>query len=110
VSFRSRIEGGGSAKCPCGKEECEGEDTAAYFLFGCPSTEGPRGPFYREDERIRGAAKAAKFRKFEVAVKYMTAMRWLDGGSGMREAAFDAWLEALLDMLARLLRVHPRWC
>jgi hypothetical protein len=39
-----------------------------------------------------------------VAIKYMAAMRWLDGGSGMREAVFDAWLKALLDMLARLLR------
>jgi hypothetical protein len=96
--------------CPCGKEECTGEETAAYFLFGCPSTEGLREPFYEEDERIRGAVKAAKFRKFEVAVKYMTAMRWLDGGTGMRNGMFDAWLTALLDMLARLLRVHPRWC
>jgi hypothetical protein len=50
----------------------------------------------RKDERIRGAPKAAKFRAFEVAIKYMTAMRWLDGGSGMREAVFDAWLTALL--------------
>ena len=50
-------------------------------MFGCPTTEGLRGPFYREDERIRGAVKAAKFRASEVAIKYMTAMRWLDGGS-----------------------------
>ena len=42
------FEGGGSAMCPCGKEECTGEETAAYFLFGCPTTEGLRGPFYRE--------------------------------------------------------------
>jgi hypothetical protein len=40
----------------------------------------------------------------------MTAMGWLAGGTGMREATFDAWLTALLDMLARLLKVHPRWC
>jgi hypothetical protein len=96
--------------CPCGKEECTREETAAYFLLGCPTTECLREPFYEEDERLRGAVKAAKFRAPEVAIKYMTAMRWLDGGSGMREAVFDAWLEALLDMLARLLRVHPRWC
>jgi hypothetical protein len=31
---------------------------------------GLREPFYEEDERIRGAVKAAKFRKFEVAIKY----------------------------------------
>jgi hypothetical protein len=67
------FEGGGSAKCPCGK--------AAYFLFGCPSTEGLRELFYEEDERLRGAGKAAKSRAPEVAIKYMTAMRWLDGGS-----------------------------
>jgi hypothetical protein len=104
------FEGGGSAMCPCGNWECEGEETAAYFLFGCPTTEGMREAFYRADKRIRGAVKADKFRKFEVAVKYMTAMWWLDGGTGMREADFDAWLTALLDMLSQLLRVHPRWC
>ena len=104
------FEGGGSAMCPCGKEECTGEETAAYFLFGCPTTECLRAAFYRADKRIRGAVKADKFRAPEVAVKYMTAMRLLDGGTGMREAAFDAWLTALLDMLSQLLRVHPRWC
>jgi hypothetical protein len=85
--------------CPCGNEEYTGEETAAYFLFGCPSTDSVREAFYTADKWIRGAVKADKFRKFEVAVKkYMTAMRWLDGGTGMREAAFDAWLAALLDM------------
>jgi hypothetical protein len=39
-----------------------------------------REPFYEEDARLRGAVKAAKFRASEVAIKYMTAMRWLDGG------------------------------
>jgi hypothetical protein len=60
------FEGGGSAKCPCGNEECEGEETAAYFLFGCPTKECLREAFYEEDERIREAVRAAKFRKFEV--------------------------------------------
>jgi hypothetical protein len=63
------------------------------------------GAFYEvRGERIRGAVRAAKFRKFEVP------MRWLEGGSGMREATFGAWLRALLDRLARLLKAHPRWC
>jgi hypothetical protein len=69
-----------------------------------------REAFYRADKLIRGAVKADNFRKFEVAVKYMTAIRWLDGGTVMREADFDAWLTALLDMLSQWLRVHPRWC
>ena len=49
------FEGGGSAMCPCGKEECTGEETAAYFLFGCPTTECLREAFYEADERICGA-------------------------------------------------------
>jgi hypothetical protein len=55
--------GGGSAKCLCGNEKCMGEETAAYFLFGCPSTESLREPFYEDNVRIRGAEKAVKLRK-----------------------------------------------
>jgi hypothetical protein len=68
------FEGGGSAKCPCGNGKCMGEKTAAYFLFGCPSTECLRGPFYTLAPRRLG-----KFRTSEVAINYMTAMRCLMG-------------------------------
>jgi hypothetical protein len=58
------------AQRTCGKEEYTGEETAAYFLFGCPSSECLREAFIRRtSEYVERAVKAAKFRKFEVAVK-----------------------------------------
>jgi hypothetical protein len=64
------FEGGGSAKCPCGNGECKGDETtAAYFLFGCPSTECLREAFYRADERILPFFSSSTWASFSSLVR-----------------------------------------
>ena len=44
-----------------------------------------------------------------MGVEWITTLKWLNGGSSLSGTDFDKWLAVFLDMLAALLRVHPKW-
>ena len=41
--------------------------------------------------------------------QWLELMSWLDGDGPFEDDEFDVVLEALVDLVARLLKAHPTW-
>jgi hypothetical protein len=99
-------DGATSPLCPCG---CKQEEDPACFVYGCPTTEGHRAQYYLAMQGLMGLHAVDGFKAKKMGVKWITTLKWLNGGSSLSGTNFDKWLTAFLDMLAALLRVHPKW-
>ena len=78
-------------------------------MYGCPKTEVHRTQYYLVMEGLMGRYGVKDFKAKTACGKWCTTQKWLNGGSSWGNEDFDRWFEAFLDMLAALLRVHPKW-
>jgi hypothetical protein len=93
-------------RCACGNgvRECP-----SHFTFGCATTTSSRDLFYVSLEGIKGAGFTGRFRARPQEAQWKEMMLWLDGQGPFDDEEFDNMLVAFVDLVARLLKVHPTW-
>ena len=82
----------------------------ALFVFGCPTQEACRKPWYEALEATVGRAQALAFRGLNYDDKWRQLNRWLDGlDCTMSDEQLEGLLLETVDLVARLAARHPTW-
>ena len=84
-------------------------DSPQHFVFGCSHTDGLRHGFWQVLEEVAGMGFVTTFKGWGHRKQWLELMSWLDGDGPFEDDEFDVVLEALVDLVAGLLKAHPTW-